>query len=133
MRGSVVFDTIVNTILWIIVVLLIGMNVVYVVEFLRKRPRTRRGLVGLLSICLVTLAALCGLIYVQAHNVNAMQSGSYYLFFSALFAEQVIAQWTLNDQMLKSAHVSVRWIWIIFTIFVIVYTIFALVVAIFHL
>lgn len=127
------FTTIVNTILWIFVFILIGFAIVYLVEFLRKRPRTRKRLIGLLSVCLITLAALCGLIYIQAHNINAMKSGSYFLFFSALFAEQVIVQWTLNDQALKSAHVSIRWFWIIFTIFVIVSTLFELIVVIFQL
>ena len=108
-------------------------DVVFLVQFLRTRPRTTKELLGLLSICLITLAALVGLIFVEVHTINTFKSGSYFLFMCALFAEQVIAQWTLNDQALKSAHVSVRWIWIIFTIFVIVFTLFVLIVVIFQL
>ncbi len=127
------FIIVVNTILWIIVFFLICFDVVLLVQFLRIKPRTTKRLVGLLSICLVTLAALAGLVYTQIKNIDSIKSHSYFLFLSALFVEQVIAQWTLNDQALKSAHVSIRWIWIIFTIFVIVFTLFVLIVFIFQL
>ena len=135
MRGIVMFNTIVNTILWIIVIFLISFDIVFLVQFLRIRPRTTKRLVGLLSICLVTLAALAGLVYIQIYNIDSIKSHSYYLFLSTLFIEQVIIQWTLNDQALASSSHSrlVRRIRAIMTGFVIVYVLIVLVVLIFRL
>lgn len=124
-----------NTILWIIVFFLLCMDVSYLVLFLRKKSRATKGLLGLLSICLITLAALAGLVYIQIHNIDSFKSHSYFLFLSSLFVEQVIAQWTLNDQaQATSSHIRfVRTTRAIMTGFVIVYALIALVVVIFQL
>ena len=124
-----------NTILWIALIFLICMDVTYLVLFLRKRPRTTKGLVGVLSICLITLAALGGLVYIQIHNIDSFKSHSYFLFLTALFVEQVIAQWTLNDQaQALSSHTPLaRRMRAIMTGIVIVYVLVVLVVFIFQL
>lgn len=129
------FVTVANTFLWIIIIFLICIDVVYLVLFLRKSPRTTKGLLGLLSICLITLAALASLVYMQIRNIDSFKSHSYFLFLSSLFVEQVIIQWALNDQTQAfSSHIRfARISRAIMTGFVLVYTLFALVIIIFQL
>ena len=124
-----------NIFLWIIVVFLVCIDVAYLILFLRTRPRTTKGFLGLLSNCLITLAALAGLIYIQIRNIDSFKSHSYFLFLASLFVEQVIAQWTLNDlTQASSSHIRfVRTTRAIMTGFVIVYVLIVLVVFIFQL
>ena len=123
------------TFLWVLICVLFFIDFLYLVTFLRIKPRPKNGLAGLLSICFISLLALAGLLYVQVRGIDAFKSGSYYLFLSALFVEQVIAQWTLtNMSNLSSSRRRVMGrIRVGMTIFVIVFALFTLVVAIFHL
>lgn len=119
-------------ILWIIVIFLICLDVVFFFPFLHiSSQRTTKALLGLLSNCLITLVALIALIYLQVHNVNAFKAGSSSLFLCALFVEQVIVQWTVNDQA-QSRTPTLRRVRVFMTVFVILYTLLALVGAFFH-
>ena len=116
---------------WFIVFFLILAAVAYLVMFLRTRRQSTKALIGLIAMSTISIAALVSLVIAQVHSIEFLKpDNGGFLLLAALFAVQLIPQWTLPDKPLNhSQRISRN----VLTGFAVVYAVFVLVDLVFHL
>ena len=94
---------------WFTVIGMALLVVALLVQYVRLKHRSTKALIGLISACILWLAATIGLAVAQAHSIDLSKRGVYFLLLFDSFVIQCIYQWTIGTVQ-NSMQRTLRWI-----------------------
>ena len=104
-----ILTTVLYPLCWIIIFGLTLIAGAICLQYVVLKPKSTKAHIGIVAIGILWLAAVIGVVIVQAHSLNPTKNGVIYLLVFDSFLIQLIYQWTIAKVYHRIQYVS-RWV-----------------------